>query len=571
MPSGTWNEGTLPFTLNEGETEIFVIVDPDNMVDELDETNNKAYVAIPGRQPKKSVETNTLNRQTAQAEAKMTAKEREKAARKVSGVDIKPADFDIHLDEKRGICNLVVSIKNERSLAIPKFKLKFYRGDLSDNLNKVGNIHSGWHGAGPIEPGKKWNEGTRDFHLPDGQYDFNVFLDFDNSISEIDENNNQALLQVRIENGRIADKSVTCPSSPKDLKTDVQVEIKGIPAGSKVPAKMIGTWFFDNPSGDNEQMAIFPDGRVVVLYSNGHKDQINIVNGVIELAEYDNAKCRMAVREDGTLVQYFGQSESTGKRWRRISPEPHTNLLGSLTGSWGYRGKYFVKLPDDITVELVGVCDWPKEGKRCWRPDGSQLPIKVCASKWNVKPGFGKYGFMYKVTGPDDIQFSCRITGARSTEDSCKVVDVWDNQIKGLTASISDMEKGRLSTTIRIGVAAEPWKTIASHEGKRMKSGRQGGVLWSQAFQSYSGIHIVASREWRKDQVERVVAVDKDGKIHTTGHGSVVSGKIDQLTASFRNLKLEQIREFQFQTRPYHWVEFKNVSLRPGHKTNVQF
>ena len=36
MPRGTWNEGSLPFTLNEGETEIFVIVDPDNMVDELD-------------------------------------------------------------------------------------------------------------------------------------------------------------------------------------------------------------------------------------------------------------------------------------------------------------------------------------------------------------------------------------------------------------------------------------------------------------------------------------------------------------------------------------------------------
>ena len=151
-------------------------------------------------------------------------------------------------------------------------------------------------------------------------------------------------MQVRIENGRIADKSVTCPNSPKDLKTDVQIEIKGIPAGSKVPAEMVGTWFFDNPVGDEEQMAVFPDSRVVVLYSNGHKDQTNIVNGVIELAEYNNAKCRMAVREEDILVQYFGRSESNGKRWRRISPKPHTNLIRSLTDSWGYRGKYFVKL-----------------------------------------------------------------------------------------------------------------------------------------------------------------------------------------------------------------------------------
>ena len=54
---------------------------------------------------------------------------------------------------------------------------------------------------------------------------FYVFLDFDNNISEVDESNNQALLQVRIKNGRVTDKSVTCPSSPKDLKTDVQVRL----------------------------------------------------------------------------------------------------------------------------------------------------------------------------------------------------------------------------------------------------------------------------------------------------------------------------------------------------------
>ncbi|MHC4204718.1 MAG: CARDB domain-containing protein [Planctomycetota bacterium] len=209
MPGGTWNEGTHPFTLNEGETEIFVVVDPDNLTDELDETNNKASVVVPGRQQKKSVETDTSNKQT-------TQKEREKAARKVSGIDIKPAQFDIRLDKNRGTCNLTVLIRNQSSLALPRFKLRFYRGDSGNNLNEAGSVQEGWHNAGPIEPGKSWGEGTYGFHLPDGQYEFNVVLDFDNSISEIDENNNRALLQVRIENGRIADKSVTCPSNSKN-------------------------------------------------------------------------------------------------------------------------------------------------------------------------------------------------------------------------------------------------------------------------------------------------------------------------------------------------------------------
>jgi hypothetical protein len=210
MPGGTWNEGTLPFTLNEGETEIFAIVDPDNITDESDETNNKASAVIPGRQPKKSVETDTLGKQTEQ-------EEREKEARKVPGIDIKPTQFDIHFDKNRGTCSLGVLIRNTNNLVIPRFKLNFYRGDPRDNLDEAGNVYEGWHRAGPIQPGKQWGEGTRGFYLPDGQYEFTVVLDFDNSISEIDENNKRAVLRIKIENGRIADKSVTYPSNSKDL------------------------------------------------------------------------------------------------------------------------------------------------------------------------------------------------------------------------------------------------------------------------------------------------------------------------------------------------------------------
>ena len=104
--------------------------------------------------------------------------------------------------------------------------------------------------------------------------------------------------------------------------------------GDSMPAAMVGTWFFDNPHGDEEQMAVFPDGRVVVLYSNGHKDQTNYLDGFIELAEYDNARCKMVVQEDGTLVQYFthNEGEQFGKRWERIDPMPRDSLLRSLTG-----------------------------------------------------------------------------------------------------------------------------------------------------------------------------------------------------------------------------------------------
>ena len=126
----------------------------------------------------------------------------------VEEVDITPADFDVRLEQEREVCDLVVSIQNESSVTIPKFKLKFYRGNPSDNLDEASNIHSGWHEAGPIEPGKRWNESTRDFHLPDGRYEFNVLLDYDNSISETDETNNRASMTIVIKDGNIVEKSV---------------------------------------------------------------------------------------------------------------------------------------------------------------------------------------------------------------------------------------------------------------------------------------------------------------------------------------------------------------------------
>jgi hypothetical protein len=63
-------------------------------------------------------------------------------------------------------------------------------------------------------------------------------------------------LKVKIENGRVAKALVTCPTSSKDLKTDVLTRIKVNSAESKVPAEMVGKWFFDNPHGEEKQIAL---------------------------------------------------------------------------------------------------------------------------------------------------------------------------------------------------------------------------------------------------------------------------------------------------------------------------
>lgn len=232
------------------------------------------------------------------------------------------------------------------------------------------------------------------------------------------------------------------------------------------------------------------------------------------------------------------------------------------------QAKFTARLSNGVSVELMGICDWPKQGKRCWQPDGSKLTPEIYASKWNISPIIGDYGFMFKVGGADDFKSSWNIEGASSSEGSCKVMDAKGNELEGFEAVISDMKERQSSTTIRIGITAGQWSTIATHDGKDMQG--SGGVIWSQTFETKDSTHIVASAEWHKDRTERVVAIDTKGELHTTDHCSVSSGKVDQLTASFRNLKRHQIKEFQYQFRCYDWATFEDVSLKPGVKTDVE-
>ncbi|MDM8007624.1 MAG: M56 family metallopeptidase [Phycisphaerae bacterium] len=97
-----------------------------------------------------------------------------------------------------------------------------------------------------------------------------------------------------------------------------------------MPAGMVGTWFFENPMGDDEQMAVFPDGRVVVLYSNGHRDETRYTDGTIELDEYANLKAKLLLLPDGRTLQTSGRAQGIAKLWQRIDAVPKTELLRPL-------------------------------------------------------------------------------------------------------------------------------------------------------------------------------------------------------------------------------------------------
>ncbi len=233
-------------------------------------------------------------------------------------------------------------------------------------------------------------------------------------------------------------------------------------------------------------------------------------------------------------------------------------------------------LPNEVKVELIGVSYHPSKNKPWWRPDGSPLSNAPYAhASGNIIPQKNEEAreFAVRIINPSNIDFRTRwkfIPGCSFAGNS--VMDKSGRYLQEVTAVAAAVPKDRTGITLEFGVAAGPWETIAQSDGKgELSSSRElGGITFTQAYE-ITGVTKITVADDIIERDCRIVAVDKKGKIHTSnGSPTGSTSKIRQTTGQFPNLPLTEIKEFQFQTRPYHWVTFKNIALEPDKKTTVQ-
>ncbi|MDY0356554.1 MAG: Clp protease N-terminal domain-containing protein [Sedimentisphaerales bacterium] len=225
-------------------------------------------------------------------------------------------------------------------------------------------------------------------------------------------------------------------------------------------------------------------------------------------------------------------------------------------------------LPDGIAVELAGLSEHPSAGREWWRPDGSSLDeAPHRKTDGNVYPNASETAYEFAVRLhdlPDGAGVTMKTEPGGSRTNGTGV-----NGLHWLATSLS---KDLRECQLLVGVAAEPWETTASTKGESHSThGTQlGGVMFSEAVVSDGDSITIAVTDDIIERTCRVVAVMKDGR---TAVASPIemgqAGKARQSTAHFKNVALSEVAEFQFQTRPWTWVTFRNVSLKPGHETDV--
>jgi hypothetical protein len=232
------------------------------------------------------------------------------------------------------------------------------------------------------------------------------------------------------------------------------------------------------------------------------------------------------------------------------------------------------------SVELVAVSEHPSEGKGWWLPDGSDYsgrPLFTWGSQSSVHGNQIAREFIVSLrdipdeaTGPN-LKFEPAVGWAGGEAGYER-----EESRPDLRMASATLPATADTVTLKIGMALDPWETVVENDPPTTSGMRRSSSLehdWTASFREAAevdGNTVVSVVHTIQDHAVRVVVIDKNGHEHTaSGTDSTGTDAFSDMSATFVNFPLDQVSAVQLQARPYEWVEFRNISLHPGHKTRV--
>ncbi len=248
-----------------------------------------------------------------------------------------------------------------------------------------------------------------------------------------------------------------------------------------------------------------------------------------------------------------------------------SNLLGALGKPADSSGAP----AGSVTVELLGVCEYPSEGRQWWRPDGSPMkraPYKTTGSEREQEAGFKDYELVVRYTGAPDMSIDWDVPGSRNSGITGSPLGEDDRRIWDLTVNTVRFPADQASATVRVAAAAGPWQTRAVHktldrEGAYSLDAGKAVTFGIAHVQGDNTLVPVTVNLSRHDMAFRVVAVLSRDEICEGGLSGFGGDELSSMTYRF-HCPLSDVKEFRFQTRTWTWFEFEDVSLRPGQKAD---
>ncbi len=243
------------------------------------------------------------------------------------------------------------------------------------------------------------------------------------------------------------------------------------------------------------------------------------------------------------------------------------------------------KLPNGAFAELVGLrclSGTPPNGFKgdrfqWWKPDGA--PLTEPPDKATTSMSYNDaYVLVLRVTGSPDC--SCIAVGPWNKDaDSA---DLW---LKGQRSGPPNdlrrfwlrFNRDQRTADIRVGMATGAWDVVQEWSVPEdatpddMSYYSEEEVVLRCPVQARQDVVAEVTHGFA-DEATRLLILDQESRPHTsTSRTAGRGGSLVRYVHRFENLQREDLKRIEFQKRPYDcWITFRNVSLRPGQRTQVQ-
>jgi serine/threonine protein kinase len=275
------------------------------------------------------------------------------------------------------------------------------------------------------------------------------------------------------------------------------------------------------------------------------------------------------------LVQALGQSSAV-----RSSPTQQGRVIS--------QAPFVAQLPVG-EVELLGVSEFqkstdPSRGtthnqravveKTWWRPNGSPLNQKIpCFTGGLNQKGRDTYEIALRVRGQTNGVPGVEIEKLPGTGayDAGLAGATWARRVEDMTyQKVLSCEPGLTQVSFRIGVATEVWRDELPPKGfsSETQAGALGNIMLS-VIASGDETTVACQYDERTGWQTRLIALGPKGEVEPVRLGPLHGlGNNTSVTRIYRTDAIKDTK-LHLQRRPYRWVEFHNVSLKPGQRTQV--
>jgi hypothetical protein len=234
-------------------------------------------------------------------------------------------------------------------------------------------------------------------------------------------------------------------------------------------------------------------------------------------------------------------------------------------------------------VELVAVANMPWTNRDCWLPNGQPSTelfplVNFETDSWAKNMEIKKIAFRIRNEASEGLAYPlCRIDPNSGALDQGSGFQPSERLSPvGIFVQLIACPTNTSTANISLGLANGPWETATVLKHPPNSTGQAAAAGdWGAAYNSVSSgrgyLAVNCTYPVNEGWDSRMVYETGDGKdIPIQQDSTGLNNGHADATLLLSTNDFAQIKEFHLQRRRYQWVEFRNVSLKPGYQTAVE-